>query len=64
VQSGRDALDFLQAGASCVAVGTESFRDPGAGARVRDELAEQLRIHGFGTPAVATRAAREHLRRA
>jgi dihydroorotate dehydrogenase (NAD+) catalytic subunit len=64
VQSGRDALDFVQAGASCVAVGTESFRDPGAGARVRDELAEQLRIHGFGTPAVATRAAREHLRRA
>jgi dihydroorotate dehydrogenase (NAD+) catalytic subunit len=64
VQSGRDALDFLQAGASCVAVGTESFRDPGAGARVRDELAEQLRIHGFGAPAVATRTAREHLRRA
>jgi dihydroorotate dehydrogenase (NAD+) catalytic subunit len=42
IQSGRDALDFLQAGATCVAVGTESFRDPGAAARVRDELAEQL----------------------
>ena len=27
-----------RAGASCVAVGTESFRDPTAGARVRDEL--------------------------
>ena len=63
VQSGRDALDFLQAGASCVAVGTESFRDPGAGARVRDELAHELRAHGAGSPAVATRAARERLRR-
>ena len=29
IQSGRDALDFLRAGACCVAVGTESFRDPG-----------------------------------
>ena len=47
IQSGRDALDFLQAGASCVAVGTESFRDPGAGARVRDELAQELRSHGL-----------------
>ena len=46
IQSGRDALDFLQAGASCVAVGTESFRDPAAGARVRDELAQQLHLHG------------------
>ena len=38
IQSGRDALDFLRAGATCVAVGTENFRDPLAGARVRDEL--------------------------
>ena len=46
IQSGRDALDFLHAGASCVAVGTESFRDPGAGARVRDELARALHLRG------------------
>jgi dihydroorotate dehydrogenase (NAD+) catalytic subunit len=38
VASGRDALDFLDAGAKCVAVGTESFRDPAAGRRVADEL--------------------------
>ena len=28
IASGRDAADFLAAGATCVAVGTESFRDP------------------------------------
>jgi dihydroorotate dehydrogenase (NAD+) catalytic subunit len=38
IRSGRDALDFLAAGASAVAVGTESFRDPAAAERVRDEL--------------------------
>jgi dihydroorotate dehydrogenase (NAD+) catalytic subunit len=39
VQRGRDALDLLRAGATLVAVGTESFRDPAAGARVAEELA-------------------------
>jgi dihydroorotate dehydrogenase (NAD+) catalytic subunit len=38
IASGRDALDFLRAGAAAVAVGTESFRDPAAGARIADEL--------------------------
>jgi dihydroorotate dehydrogenase (NAD+) catalytic subunit len=42
IASGRDALDFLAAGATCVAVGTESFRDPAAGIRVRKELQELL----------------------
>jgi dihydroorotate dehydrogenase (NAD+) catalytic subunit len=40
VQSGGDALDLLRAGATLVAVGTESFRDPRAGARIAAELAE------------------------
>jgi dihydroorotate dehydrogenase (NAD+) catalytic subunit len=39
VQSGRHAADLLHAGADAVAVGTESFRDPLAGARVAAELA-------------------------
>jgi dihydroorotate dehydrogenase (NAD+) catalytic subunit len=39
IASGRDAADFLAAGARCVAVGTESFRDPGAGRRIASELA-------------------------
>ena len=42
VQSGQDALDLMLAGATLVAVGTESFRDPAAGLRVSSELAELL----------------------
>jgi dihydroorotate dehydrogenase (NAD+) catalytic subunit len=41
VQRGRDALDLMRAGATLVAVGTESFRDPAAGSRIAAEL-EQL----------------------
>jgi dihydroorotate dehydrogenase (NAD+) catalytic subunit len=40
VASGRHAADLMQAGADLVAVGTESFRDPLAGARVAAELGE------------------------
>ena len=39
IESGSDAVDFLAAGAVAVAVGTESFRDPAAGRRIRAELA-------------------------
>ncbi len=39
VQTGRHARDLLDAGATVVAVGTESFRDPLAGARIAAELA-------------------------
>jgi dihydroorotate dehydrogenase (NAD+) catalytic subunit len=42
VQHGRDADGLLRAGAALVAVGTESFRDPRAGARVAGELADLL----------------------
>ncbi|HZC13128.1 MAG TPA: HisA/HisF-related TIM barrel protein, partial [Thermoleophilaceae bacterium] len=38
IASGRHAADFLAAGAACVAVGTESFRDPAAGRRIAAEL--------------------------
>ena len=40
VQSGAHARDLLDAGADLVAVGTESFRDPLAGARIAAELAQ------------------------
>ena len=40
VASGADAKQFLDVGATCVAVGTESFRDPLAAERVRRELQE------------------------
>ena len=39
VATGKHAQDLMRAGATLVAVGTESFRDPAAGARVARELA-------------------------
>jgi dihydroorotate dehydrogenase (NAD+) catalytic subunit len=39
VQTGRHARDLLDAGATIIGVGTESFRDPLAGARIAEELA-------------------------
>jgi dihydroorotate dehydrogenase (NAD+) catalytic subunit len=50
IESGRQALEFLAAGASLVAVGTANFRDAMAGARVAGELAELLSEDGPGTP--------------
>jgi dihydroorotate dehydrogenase (NAD+) catalytic subunit len=46
IESGRDALAFLACGATAVAVGTASFRDPRAGERVRGELKAELRSRG------------------
>jgi dihydroorotate dehydrogenase (NAD+) catalytic subunit len=47
VSTGRDAAEMLRAGASIVAVGTESFRDPAAGSRIAAELGGELeRISG------------------
>jgi dihydroorotate dehydrogenase (NAD+) catalytic subunit len=47
ISSGRDAAEMLRAGATLVAVGTESFRDPAAGTRIAAELAGELpRISG------------------
>jgi dihydroorotate dehydrogenase (NAD+) catalytic subunit len=40
VGSGADAAEMLAAGASLIAVGTENFRDPRAGARIAEELSE------------------------
>jgi dihydroorotate dehydrogenase (NAD+) catalytic subunit len=38
IESGADAIEFIAAGATAVAVGTASFRDPLAGRRIRLEL--------------------------
>ena len=38
LSSGRDARELLDAGATLVAIGTESFRDPAAGSRIAGEL--------------------------
>jgi dihydroorotate dehydrogenase (NAD+) catalytic subunit len=42
VASGADAFELIAAGATLVAVGTESFRDPRAGERVAAELLKRL----------------------
>jgi dihydroorotate dehydrogenase (NAD+) catalytic subunit len=54
IASGRDAADFLRAGATAVAVGTESFRDPAAGVRVRTELVALPESARPDRPAVLT----------
>jgi dihydroorotate dehydrogenase (NAD+) catalytic subunit len=40
ISTGAHAAEFLSAGATCVAVGTETFRDPAAGLRIAAELGE------------------------
>lgn len=46
VRTGRDALEFLLAGASMVAVGTVLFHDPSACSRIQRELEEELTARG------------------
>jgi dihydroorotate dehydrogenase (NAD+) catalytic subunit len=50
VETGADAHDLLAAGASVVAVGTASFRDPVAGSRIAAELDELLRKERVSEP--------------
>ncbi|MQA74012.1 MAG: dihydroorotate dehydrogenase [Solirubrobacterales bacterium] len=53
IESGADALAMLSVGASAVAVGTASFRDPLAAERVRSELAAALDLRGLSGLPVA-----------
>jgi dihydroorotate dehydrogenase (NAD+) catalytic subunit len=46
IRSGRDALEFLLAGASAVSVGTAIFNDPMAPVRIGRELAAELAALG------------------
>jgi dihydroorotate dehydrogenase (NAD+) catalytic subunit len=55
IASGRDARDFMDAGATAIAVGTESFRDPAAGTRIARELAELSPAPAEPEPATAGR---------
>ena len=52
ISTGRQAADFIAAGATAVAIGTESFRDPAAGRRIAAELGA-LSLGG-STPAPAS----------
>ncbi len=54
IESGGDALAFLANGATAIAVGTASFRDPAVGERVRSELASELASRGHpGLPSTS-----------
>ena len=48
IESGADALAMLSAGATAIAVGTASFRDPLAAERIRVELGRELADRGLG----------------
>ena len=48
MRTGRDALEFVAAGASAVQVGTATFNHPTAPRRVLDELEAEVDRHGFG----------------
>ena len=47
VETGRDVVEFLLAGASAVQVGTAIFRDPGAPLRILGELERFCTEHGI-----------------
>jgi len=54
ISTGRDALEFLAAGAASIALGTILFSDPDAPGRVRRELADELASRGLSTAEEAT----------
>lgn len=49
IRHGVDALEFVLAGASAVSIGTATFNDPSAIARVSRELAHALADRGFAS---------------
>ena len=61
IATGRDALEFLAAGASAVALGTVLFADPDAASRVREELAAECSVLAIGSPDEAVGRAHDEL---
>lgn len=49
VTTAQDVLEFMAAGASAVAIGTASFRDPLLAARLTGELTDLMEIRGIGS---------------
>jgi dihydroorotate dehydrogenase (NAD+) catalytic subunit len=49
ITNATDAIEFLLAGASAVAVGTASFVNPAAAIEISDGIAAYLQEHGFAT---------------
>jgi dihydroorotate dehydrogenase (NAD+) catalytic subunit len=61
VRSGLDALEFIAAGASAVALGTILFSDPGAAGRLRCELAAESAARNLRDPLAARGVAHSSL---
>jgi len=59
IGSGRDAVDFLAAGASALALGTVLFSDPTAPGRVRSEVQVEVTSRGCASAAEIREVARE-----
>ncbi|MCI7192246.1 dihydroorotate dehydrogenase, partial [bacterium] len=45
IATGRDALEFIMAGASAVQVGTANFQDPASCVRITAEIAHWMDAH-------------------
>lgn len=59
IMTGEDAVEFMLAGASAVAVGTASFIDPMAALRVIDGIAEFCHEHGIARASDLTGALKD-----
>jgi dihydroorotate dehydrogenase (NAD+) catalytic subunit len=49
IETGRDALEFMMAGATAVSIGTANFRDPLVHVKVADAIASEARRRGFAS---------------
>jgi len=49
ITSGRDAFEFILAGASAISIGTATFGDPHAASRIKSELLSLMESQGFSS---------------
>ena len=49
ILTGKDALEFIMAGAAAVQVGTANFLDPKACTRITNEIGQWMDAHGVKT---------------
>jgi dihydroorotate dehydrogenase (NAD+) catalytic subunit len=54
IETGRDALEFMLAGATAVGVGTANFRDPDVAAKINSVLVDEATRRGFSTVGALT----------
>ena len=54
IETGRDALEFMLAGATAVSVGTANFRDPAVAAKINATLVSEAAERGFASVGALT----------